>query len=71
MAWRVLYSGFAGGVIDSVLFVLIGLSPLGAGILPWEAVGGAILGQLIVKTGMQAAGAALVRMLPIGRANAA
>jgi hypothetical protein len=67
MAWRVLYSGFAGGVIDSVLFVLIGLSPLGAGILPWEAVGSAILGQLIVKTGMQAAGAALVRMLPVGR----
>lgn len=62
-AWRVLFSGIAGGIIDSVLFVVIGLSPIGAGILPWEAVGNAVVGQLLVKTGMQAAGAGLIGLL--------
>ena len=61
---RVLYSGLVGGVVDSVLFVLIGLSPLGAGFLPWEAVGSAIVGQILVKTAMQALGAGLIGMLP-------
>ena len=32
MAWRVLYSGIVGGILDSVIFVIIGLSPLGANI---------------------------------------
>jgi queuosine precursor transporter len=57
MAYRVLYSGIVGGLIDSILFVIIGLSPLFSGILPWPAVGYAILGQIIVKLGIQIAGA--------------
>jgi uncharacterized PurR-regulated membrane protein YhhQ (DUF165 family) len=71
MSYRVLYSGIVGGVIDSVLFILIGLSPLGSGILPWEAVGYAILGQILVKTTIQLIGALLVgiisKSLPIKR----
>ena len=50
MAWRVFYSGIVGGFLDSVIFVVIGLSPLGANFLPWEAVPAAIVGQIIVKT---------------------
>lgn len=57
MAWRVLYSGIAGGFLDSVVFVIVGLSPLGANFLPWAAVPAAILGQVIVKTVMQMIGA--------------
>ncbi|MDN4492773.1 VUT family protein [Ureibacillus aquaedulcis] len=57
MAWRVFYSGIAGGLLDSVVFVIIGLSPLGAGFLPWEAVPAAIIGQVIVKTVIQMIGA--------------
>lgn len=57
MAWRVFYSGIVGGFLDSVVFVIVGLSPLGAGFIPWEAVPAAILGQVIVKTTIQMIGA--------------
>lgn len=57
MAWRVFYSGIVGGFFDSVVFVIVGLSPLGAAILPWEAVPAAIVGQIIVKTAIQSIGA--------------
>ncbi|HWL24202.1 MAG TPA: VUT family protein [Ureibacillus sp.] len=57
MAWRVFYSGLVGGLLDSVVFIVVGLSPLGAGFLPWEAVPFAILGQVIVKTVIQMLGA--------------
>ena len=60
MSWRVFYSGLVGGLLDSVIFVIIGLSPLGANFLPWEAVPFAILGQVIVKTIIQAIGALLL-----------
>lgn len=60
MAWRVLYSGIVGGFLDSAIFVVIGLSPLGANILPWEAVPAAILGQIIVKTILQMVGAIIL-----------
>ncbi|WP_449621054.1 VUT family protein [Robertmurraya sp. Marseille-Q9965] len=60
MNLKVLYSGIVGGLLDSVIFVIIGLSPLGAGFLPWEAVPYAILGQVIVKTIIQGIGAALL-----------
>lgn len=59
IARRVLYSGTAGGIIDSVLFVVIGLSPIGAGFLSWEQVGYAIAGQMLTKVLMQAIGAAV------------
>ncbi|MDO7905348.1 VUT family protein [Paenibacillus sp. JX-17] len=50
---RVFYSGVVGGFLDSVVFVVIGLSPLGAGFIPWSAVPMAIIGQMIVKILMQ------------------
>ncbi|WP_409299242.1 VUT family protein [Peribacillus sp. SCS-26] len=61
LAWRVFYSGLVGGLLDSAVFVLIGLSPLGANILPWEAVPAAILGQVIVKTIIQGIGALILQ----------
>jgi len=60
LAMRVLYSGLVGSLLDSAIFVVLGLSPLGAGFLPWEAVGYAIAGQIVVKAGMQALGAAVL-----------
>lgn len=60
MAWRVFYSGIVGGFLDSVVFVIVGLSPFGAGYIPWEAVPAAIVGQIIVKTVMQMIGAIIL-----------
>lgn len=67
MAWRVFYSGIVGGILDSAVFVIIGLSPLGANILPWEAVPAAIIGQIIVKTVLQLIGASILSQLPAVR----
>jgi len=69
LASRVFFSGLVGGLVDSALFVVVGLSPLGAGFLPWEAVPYAIAGQMLVKTAMQALGAALIAATPLGRAR--
>lgn len=60
MAWRIFYSGIVGGLLDSVVFVIVGLSPLGAGFIPWEAVPAAIVGQVIVKTIIQMFGAIIL-----------
>ena len=60
MAWRVFYSGIVGGLLDSVIFVVIGLSPLGAGFVPWSAVPAAIVGQVLVKIVMQMIGAVIL-----------
>lgn len=60
MAWKVFYSGLVGGLLDSIVFVIIGLSPLGANILPWVAVPSAIIGQVVVKTVIQGIGAILL-----------
>ncbi|MDI2587240.1 MULTISPECIES: VUT family protein [unclassified Psychrobacillus] len=67
MAWRVFYSGIVGGFLDSVIFVIIGLSPLGANFLPWEAVPFAILGQVIVKTIIQMFGALILNQVYVSR----
>jgi queuosine precursor transporter len=60
MSLRVLYSGIVGGILDSAIFVVLGLSPLGANFLPWEAVPAAILGQVIVKTTIQGIAALII-----------
>lgn len=60
MSLRVLYSGIVGGLLDSAIFVVIGLSPLGANFLPWQAVPAAILGQVIVKTIIQGIAAVII-----------
>ncbi|NCU18701.1 VUT family protein [Pallidibacillus pasinlerensis] len=57
IGWRVFFSGIVGGFLDSAIFVILGLSPLGAGFIPWEAVPVAILSQLIVKILFQCIGA--------------
>ena len=61
MTWRVFYSGIVGGFLDSVIFVIVGLSPIGAGFIPWAAVPAAIIGQIIVKTVMQMFGAIILK----------
>jgi len=70
LSFRVFYSGIVGGIIDSAIFVVIGLSPIGAGFLPWDLVGYAIAGQILVKVAMQAAGALAVHFLPLREATA-
>lgn len=50
---RIIISGLVGGTLDSAIFVVIALSPIGANILPWESVPYAIIGQTIVKCIMQ------------------
>lgn len=59
-AKRVLFSGVIGGTIDSTIFVIVGLSPLGAGFLPWTAIPSAIIGQMVVKFAMQTVGVAVI-----------
>jgi uncharacterized PurR-regulated membrane protein YhhQ (DUF165 family) len=63
MSLRVFYSGLVGGLLDSVVFVIIGLSPIGANFLPWEAVPAAIIGQLVVKTVIQGLGAIVLHQV--------
>lgn len=70
VAKRVFFSGIAGGTVDSAVFVIIGLSPLGAGFLPWSAVPAAIFGQVIVKGVLQALGAAVVARKTVGKQRA-
>ncbi|MBP2076860.1 VUT family protein [Oceanobacillus polygoni] len=69
IAWRVFYSGIVGGLLDSVVFVIVGLSPLGAGFIPWEAVPAAILGQVIAKTVIQLIGALILNQVYVVRAR--
>ncbi|MFJ8260409.1 VUT family protein [Rummeliibacillus sp. NPDC094406] len=56
ISMRILYSGVVGGILDSTIFVIVGLSPLGAGFVPWDAVWMAILGQIMIKVVMQILG---------------
>jgi queuosine precursor transporter len=61
--YRVLYSGLVGGLLDSIVFVVIGLSPLGVGFLTWEQVTLAIVGQVIIKAVMQFAGVITIKII--------
>lgn len=58
---RVMYSGVVGGLLDSVLFVILGLSPIGSGVLTWAMVPSAILGQIIFKIVMQFIGCLIIK----------
>lgn len=60
---RVFISGSIGGALDSAVFVILGLSPIGAGFLSWEAIPYAILGQFIFKWILQGIGAILVQKI--------
>lgn len=57
---RVIYSGIFGGILDSTIFVIIGLSPLTTGIIAWGLVIYAIVGQISVKIIMQFIGAGII-----------
>lgn len=46
---RIILSGIVGGIVDSALFVLFGMSPLGANMIPWGKVPSAVLGQVMAK----------------------
>lgn len=50
---RILVSGLVGGMLDSTIFIVLALSPIGSNVLSWESVPYAILGQTIVKYCMQ------------------
>lgn len=50
---RIAVSGLVGGAFDSVIFVVVGLSPLWSGIIPWSAVPNAVIGAYIVKAAVQ------------------
>jgi uncharacterized PurR-regulated membrane protein YhhQ (DUF165 family) len=66
-AKRIIISGVIGGLLDSGIFVLVGLSPLfGSNMLPWAFVANAIIGQFIFKALMQFLGAAAVKVLRRG-----
>jgi len=58
LAARIMWSGTLSSLVDSLLFIVLGLSPLTTGILPWPLVPLAILGQYIVKTAMVSLGSA-------------
>lgn len=53
---RVLAAGVASGLVDSTIFVLVGLSPLTTGILTWDLVPRAIASQVLVKALVVAVG---------------
>lgn len=70
LAARILLSGILGGCVDSTLFVVLGLSPMGANMLTWAAVPSAIGGQMLVKILVQlpAAGCLFYRNKRRGKA---
>lgn len=61
LAKRVFFSGIVGGTLDSAIFVIVGLSPIGVGFVPWEFVWMAILGQVIVKAALQSLALLFIR----------
>jgi uncharacterized PurR-regulated membrane protein YhhQ (DUF165 family) len=67
MNLRVLYSGVVGGILDSTIFVVIGLSPLGTGMVPWEFVWMAIIGQVLIKVVMQILGISVLQMVTFSK----
>lgn len=58
---RILVSGLVASPLDTVIFAIVGLSPLTTGFVAWSQMPNLILGQLIVKMGMQVAAAAVAR----------
>ena len=50
---RVVVSGLVGGTLDSIIFIVLALSPIGSNVLSWVSVPYAILGQTVVKCAMQ------------------
>lgn len=62
---RVMFSGVVAGFLDSALFVIIGIGPLGLAFVPWSLVPYAILGQWVAKVVMQLVVAGGIRQIVI------
>lgn len=62
---RVMYSGIVAGFLDSAIFVIIGIGPLGLEFVPWNLVPYAILGQWVAKVIMQLIVAGAIRKVVI------
>ncbi|MEI3598151.1 MULTISPECIES: VUT family protein [Oceanobacillus] len=62
---RVMYSGIVAGFLDSAIFVIIGIGPLGLEFVPWNLVPYAILGQWVAKVVMQLVVAGGIRKVVI------
>ncbi|MEI3613238.1 VUT family protein [Pseudogracilibacillus sp. SO30301A] len=62
---RVMYSGVVAGFLDSAVFVIIGIGPLGLAFVPWGLVPYAIIGQWVAKVVMQLVVAGGIRQVVI------
>lgn len=62
---RVMYSGVVAGFLDSAIFVIVGIGPLGLKFVSWNLVPYAILGQWVAKVLMQLIVAGGIRKIVI------
>lgn len=62
---RVFYSGVVAGFLDSAIFVIVGIGPLGLQYVPWALIPYAILGQWLAKVIMQLIVAGGIRQVVI------
>jgi len=62
---RVFYSGVVAGFLDSAIFVIVGIGPLGLQYVPWALIPYAILGQWVAKVVMQLIVAGGIRQVVI------
>lgn len=67
MSAKILFSGIVSGLFDSSIFVIVGLSPIGANFVPWDLVWMAILGQMMVKTAIQFIGYAPFKLYELSK----
>lgn len=63
LARRVAFSGLVSVPADSILFAVIGLSPIGAGFVAWADLWRVIVAQIIAKSVVQIAVAPVARRL--------
>lgn len=61
LAKRVAFSGLVSGSADSVIFAFVGLSPIGAGFVPYDAIWKVIVAQIVAKGVVQVAVAPVAR----------
>ena len=70
VAKRVAISGLIASPIDSVLFAVIGLSPIGAGFVAWSDIWRVIVARIVVKAIVQVAVAPVARRVMLAPAGA-
>lgn len=62
IAKRVAVSGVLGGTLDSLVFAVIGLSPLTTGIVPWPVLWTTVVAQVVIKSAVN-----LLAAVPVAR----